>query len=290
MASVDEPTVDEDEPTCRICFDTSDTSQNPLFRPCHCRGTSQWVHVECLDTWRRTSVVRWLPSALTRAAHRALLLPTGHCMCANRMALATAQNPKSFYECEACKYKYKFGTGVLGDQFLASRLLSTAGAVHALALASLCLIIFLAGFVAKCLDPSLDWMDVLRCFNLHHLIAGVTMTGAGSLLGWCTSALGLTGLNRVHFFAGDIMPGRDGHGRGGDGVFGTLVVAIAVAAGLCVAFSWIYHWLEEWSRKTARHVQHVVLDVQGGAPRAQRRPAAPVNAGPEQAVRYEAVD
>lgn len=211
-----------------------------------------------------------------------------------------SQNPKSFYECDACKFKYKFGTGVLNDQFLASRLLSTAGAVHTLAFAALCVIIFLAGFIAKFFDASLEWIDVLRCFNLHHLIAGVTATGLGSLLGWCTSALGFAGVHNVRWFAGDLVPGREMRGDGRDGFLGTVVFAIAVAAGLCVAFSWIYSWLEEWARRTTRHVQHVVLDVQGGAPASPRRAAsdaseaaaaaAPAGAAPRPNVRYEAVD
>ena len=134
----------DDEPCCRICFDTADSSANPLFRPCHCAGTSAWVHVECLDTWRRTSV-----------------------------------NKRSFYECDACKFKYKFGARV-GDQIFVARLLSTAGAIHALALCALASVIFVAGFVGKLFDSSLTWWDVLRCFNAHHLMSGAAATGTRS--------------------------------------------------------------------------------------------------------------
>lgn len=65
--------ADEDEaPQCRICFDGAETPSDPLFRPCLCKGTSAYVHVSCLDTWRCTSA-----------------------------------NPRSFYECEQCKFKYR---------------------------------------------------------------------------------------------------------------------------------------------------------------------------------------
>ncbi|EOD24468.1 hypothetical protein EMIHUDRAFT_238516, partial [Emiliania huxleyi CCMP1516] len=156
----------DDEPCCRICFDTADSSANPLFRPCHCAGTSAWVHVECLDTWRRTSV-----------------------------------NKRSFYECDACKFKYKFGARV-GDQIFVARLLSTAGAIHALAL---------------CL---------------------------GSLIGWASSALGLTGMHHARFVVGDWFGPGTLRGADRDNAFGHVVALVAIAAGLCIAFYWIYSSLE----------------------------------------------
>ena len=39
---------------CRICLDT-DEGELTLVRPCLCRGSSAYVHVECLTRWRRTS-------------------------------------------------------------------------------------------------------------------------------------------------------------------------------------------------------------------------------------------
>ena len=56
----DLPLPREDEgppPTCRICFGTeSETSGNlRLFRPCRCAGSLQYVHVGCLNQWRRSS-------------------------------------------------------------------------------------------------------------------------------------------------------------------------------------------------------------------------------------------
>jgi hypothetical protein len=224
---------DDERPCCRICFDCSETRHNPLFRPCHCRGTSAFVHVECLDTWRKTSV-----------------------------------NPKSFFECDSCKFKYKFGTGVLGDRLLVARLISTAGAIHALALTALATLVFLGGFVGKMADPSLDWWDVLRCFNVHHLLTGATTTGIGSLLGWAASSVGGAFFHFNYF--GDAFNTR---GNDRDGLVGGLLLAAATIAGLCVAFSWIYSRLEKWARTVSRHAQHVVLDVQGGAAPRARPPA-----------------
>ena len=37
-------------PQCRICLEEDDSA--PLIVPCLCRGTAQFVHRSCLDTWR----------------------------------------------------------------------------------------------------------------------------------------------------------------------------------------------------------------------------------------------
>jgi len=39
-------------PECRICFD-GETEGDPFISPCLCRGTSKYVHISCLDTWRQ---------------------------------------------------------------------------------------------------------------------------------------------------------------------------------------------------------------------------------------------
>jgi len=38
---------------CRICLGDEEESDGDLFSPCLCRGTSAFVHRECLNTWRR---------------------------------------------------------------------------------------------------------------------------------------------------------------------------------------------------------------------------------------------
>jgi len=41
-----------EEKTCRVCF--GDEDGGPLVQPCACRGSVQWIHVHCLEQWRRT--------------------------------------------------------------------------------------------------------------------------------------------------------------------------------------------------------------------------------------------
>jgi len=39
--------MSENENMCRFCFLTS----TPLIQPCHCSGTSAYVHFKCLSKW-----------------------------------------------------------------------------------------------------------------------------------------------------------------------------------------------------------------------------------------------
>ena len=167
----------------------------------------------------------------------------------------------------------------MGDQLAMARLLATAGAVHALALLALLALIFVAGFVGKAFDASLEWRDVMRCFNVRHVLTGVTTTGLGSIIGWATSLGGVGGGNGWRFIVGDAFVGDN---RADNNVLGTLIGAAAVIAGLCMAFSWIYARLEQWARSTTRHAQHIVLDAQGGRPpsAAERRAASEAAATP----------
>ncbi|GAA5922700.1 E3 ubiquitin-protein ligase SSM4 [Sporobolomyces koalae] len=65
---------------CRICFDSEDEELGKLFSPCRCRGTSRYVHIECLAAWRKA-----------------------------------AQNSSSFYRCETCAFEYKFRRTLAGN-------------------------------------------------------------------------------------------------------------------------------------------------------------------------------
>lgn len=222
--------VPADSHTCRICYGT-DERTDPLFQPCNCDGSMAYVHVSCLDSWRSTSV-----------------------------------NPKSFFECETCKFKYLFGqqripgTGVVVDHLLLARLLGSGVSTHALTLALLVLIIFLSGFVVKAAQPTYTWGEVWSCFNLEHIINGATATGVGSLCGWVVSAAG-AGVGYARIFGDGIGVNHKANDKAGN-----VLLAIMVVAGLALAASWIYGALEKYSRRTMRAAQHVVLDAPGRVP------------------------
>lgn len=36
---------------CRICFNNTNTKEDPLFAPCNCTGTMKFIHYKCLKFW-----------------------------------------------------------------------------------------------------------------------------------------------------------------------------------------------------------------------------------------------
>ncbi|KAF3933375.1 hypothetical protein ABW19_dt0205407 [Dactylella cylindrospora] len=80
---------------CRICFDSStDDTPDPelgrLISPCLCKGSSKYVHEECLRAWRLHSA-----------------------------------NSQSFYKCPTCHFEYKFRR-LKAAQIIASTALQVA--------------------------------------------------------------------------------------------------------------------------------------------------------------------
>jgi hypothetical protein len=45
---------DDDLEECRICFDI-ETEKNKFISPCRCSGTSKFVHIKCINKWRRVN-------------------------------------------------------------------------------------------------------------------------------------------------------------------------------------------------------------------------------------------
>ncbi|KAF9044634.1 hypothetical protein BDZ89DRAFT_1059106 [Hymenopellis radicata] len=72
-ATNDGPSVEEKQ--CRICLDGLDAVQElgRLIKPCLCRGSISYVHVKCLERWRKS-----------------------------------APSQSAFFSCPQCHYKYRF--------------------------------------------------------------------------------------------------------------------------------------------------------------------------------------
>lgn len=129
---------------CRICLDHEDTPSNPLLRPCRCRGSMAYVHRNCLNEWRRQSI-----------------------------------HPNSIYQCDTCKFEYRFATAIRPDRFTIARVLAWPTSIHLLSVMGLFCLCFAGGFVAKLFDASLTWSDfnLKSCFNIDHLLRGATAIG-----------------------------------------------------------------------------------------------------------------
>ena len=48
----------EQEQLCRFCLSTKNSIKNPLISPCNCKGSLEFVHLKCLNRWRRMDVQR----------------------------------------------------------------------------------------------------------------------------------------------------------------------------------------------------------------------------------------
>jgi hypothetical protein len=49
---------------CRICMEKS--PKHKLIAPCKCKGTSKWVHRECVETWRRENKLAFLQCSVCK--------------------------------------------------------------------------------------------------------------------------------------------------------------------------------------------------------------------------------
>jgi hypothetical protein len=171
MVTIPTSSDDEDELLCRICQDA--TPRNDLFAPCHCAGTSKYVHRECLDRWRYST-----------------------------------SNPHHRDACAECKNPY-----VRKEDLERAEAAERRRGVPALAKAVRCLIVagrpiyvlvgaaFLAGYAVKAaalfftgLDLGVDWLP-----SWYHCMVGVSV-----LL-----SVQMVIVNLSHFFSGlDIWVAR----------------------------------------------------------------------------------
>ncbi|XP_054900749.1 LOW QUALITY PROTEIN: E3 ubiquitin-protein ligase MARCH7 [Poeciliopsis prolifica] len=51
-----EDSDEEEGDLCRICQMREESSSNPLIQPCHCTGSLQFVHQECIKRWLRSKI------------------------------------------------------------------------------------------------------------------------------------------------------------------------------------------------------------------------------------------
>ncbi len=50
--------MDQDRSLCRFCLSSKNVSANPLISPCNCKGSLEFVHLKCLNRWRRVDLQR----------------------------------------------------------------------------------------------------------------------------------------------------------------------------------------------------------------------------------------
>lgn len=48
----------QEQKICRFCLSSKNVSINPLISPCNCKGSLEFVHLKCLNRWRRMDIQR----------------------------------------------------------------------------------------------------------------------------------------------------------------------------------------------------------------------------------------
>lgn len=61
------------ERLCYMCYDATDSAENPLVAPCDCRGDTRFVHMQCLQ--------KWYSSSTSSKAHVVRISATGTTAC-----------------------------------------------------------------------------------------------------------------------------------------------------------------------------------------------------------------
>ena len=57
VAMEEEDDIQQQQPTCYICYETNDTNNYPTQRYCACRGTSGYVHTSCLLNYTKQQMI-----------------------------------------------------------------------------------------------------------------------------------------------------------------------------------------------------------------------------------------
>jgi hypothetical protein len=190
--TAEEEKITEEVDTCRICH--GDSTDGRLFKPCRCKGTCAFVHVNCLDRWRTQST-----------------------------------NPRSFYRCEQCLFEYKLSRIFDGDRFFVARALEHRFAVEFISVFLLAFAVFLAGFISKLFgtDVSLVFFRI----DWNHFSGGALLVGLGSIIGWIGSLVG-TGYHSVNLFNQFSWQRASGKSEGSTSAIVTICVCVGLALAL----------------------------------------------------------
>mmetsp|Transcript_9558 Transcript_9558/g.13360 ORF Transcript_9558/g.13360 Transcript_9558/m.13360 type:complete len:1184 (-) Transcript_9558:21-3572(-) len=255
---------------CRICL--GGTDEGRLISPCLCRGSIRFVHLECLQHWRRES-----------------------------------RNTSAFYECEMCKYRYSFHRTLYAQVLRSALVLHAASAfiLVFLILASAhvlrkCDDSFFEGNMAASLTPDLASIDLPKdavlppelvqsyfnrvwIFGLTgpHLLLGVVTVG---VVGWlCTF---------WHYIPMVWAPGRN-----------RTILPILIIIGMVKVLTITYELMKRVSGHYLQAAENLILEVgegykpkskrRRGTPKGPNRHAKPVHVGEEErkgGVEQEAVE
>ncbi|KAJ3205883.1 hypothetical protein HK099_000674 [Clydaea vesicula] len=235
----------ENEKMCRICFSYETEPDDRLISPCKCKGTMKFVHLGCLNEWRRVS-----------------------------------RKKESFFQCDHCLYKYHFGrtrfAKLIMNEVLVT-ILTILIFVLAVFLSGFITKLFLMWvdeepYIPDDVDteiPNSTWQHFytlleksmsptsIWSIDISHFLSGLIGVG---IFG-CTSLV-------FSLFSGG---GIGGFGFGGGGIyrsgrssdnFGSVVMIVLVIVGVVKTLYSIYGVVRVFSRSSLKIVENIILEVQ----------------------------
>eukprot|EP00455_Lapot_gusevi_P024616 TRINITY_DN2566_c0_g1_i2.p1 TRINITY_DN2566_c0_g1~~TRINITY_DN2566_c0_g1_i2.p1 ORF type:complete len:220 (+),score=3.68 TRINITY_DN2566_c0_g1_i2:256-915(+) len=213
------PPSEEEGPQCRICH--GDASEGRLISPCVCKGSMKYVHSTCLETWRRASV-----------------------------------NPRSYFSCENCKYKYSFRRTAIAS-FM--RQFWVLPCLTALLFFLTC---WLFGYVVKIFiymfaDAAEYYGEDSRflAFDLNHFLHGAIGLGFVGIMSLCFGWANALNIRAFHF------PGGGGGGGGGRSTIEAIIVGIFIFVGLCKVVWSLYGIVQVWSELMLSKAEDMVENI-----------------------------
>jgi len=223
------------QPMCRICL--GDREAGRLISPCMCSGTLRFVHVECLNMWRMASA-----------------------------------NPRSFYQCDQCQYRYSFNRAVYAS------ILRSAVVLHSLTLVTFLGTVLCCSYIALIADRHfvnissglvsdtvLEQLANESDVQLETLKEGISTFND---IAW-------NGIHLVHFICGILMVGVTGlvsmgflwfpflGGPGHRGAEGPVII-IAVIIGAIRVMCGIYGVFKNTSGRLLQSAENMILEVGTG--------------------------
>ena len=236
----------DDEPICRICYagleEGLQLGLGRLVSPCLCVGSMRFVHTVCLEQWRTASA-----------------------------------NPRSFYQCDNCLYRYSF------RRTLAAQLIRSVLVLHLITTMLLIVLLLLGAGLIALIDSTFLENSMVQIHWLHALVEsasaerddaagmlggglggtlldGLLSSGWGAYIFWSFVSLGLLGFLTLGmmgpvFFGG----GRRGHGHEG-------MLLLFVVVGIIRTFSLIYDFVKVRSGHLLQHAERLIVEVGAAAP------------------------
>ncbi|KAI8814341.1 hypothetical protein BJ742DRAFT_766741 [Cladochytrium replicatum] len=233
-----------EEKTCRICYGGVDEEEalGRLFSPCKCKGTMKYVHLGCLNEWRKVS-----------------------------------RKKESFFQCDYCHYKYHFrrttiARAIMNEVFI-TLLALVVFAVLVLVSGYLMKLALLFGFPEEFetelnLDEAdefdLIWMLVsprkpwYRLELLPSLLRGLVVVGSlgGLHLIGSTALTGPVGI----FGRWGFNVGARGNNRNVDSGW-LILILVFLVFGVFRAMAAVYGFCRNWTRKSLSSFEMYVLDT-----------------------------